>query len=86
MIEHRDEYVGVPPDVRMALKRITHELNSLTVLDQESLLQMLVARHVLHKAFPDKEKALKTLAEICAGIIEITKISMEETRVRKNQS
>ena len=83
----REQYVGAPPDVVLALKRIGAALNELTVLDQQSVIEMLVVRHVFRRAYPDEEKLLEVLSEVLSTIVQTSKLSLQETRAheRKNK-
>ena len=81
----QEELVGVPEDVLPTIHRIIHNLNTLTVLDQQAVLEMLVTRHVLRTGVMDKHKVLNLLADMLTGIAVTTKKSMEESCVRQDQ-
>jgi hypothetical protein len=89
-----EEIHGVPPDVRPVLDQMIRSLNRLTVLDQEQVLEMLLVRHIMRKAYPDKNKVIDVLADmlgnIAAGVktsLDITikvRTAMEESRARQS--
>ena len=90
----RDEFHGVPPDVQPVLDQLIKSLNRLTVLDQEQIIEMLVARHIMRKAYPDKNKVIDVLADMLGNIAATVKTSldiaikvrtaMEESRARQS--
>jgi len=85
MREMQEELVGVPPDVLPALHRIIHNLNTLTVLEQQAVLEMLVTRHVLRAGSLDRHRVLNLLADVLSNVAVMTKRSMEESRARQDQ-
>jgi len=85
MREMQEELVGVPPDVLPALHRIIHNLNTLTVLEQQAVLEMLVTRHVLRAGSLDRHRVLNLLADVLSNVAVMTKHSMEESRACQDQ-
>ena len=85
MREMQEELVGVPPDVLPALHRIIHNLNTLTVLEQQAVLEMLVTRHVLRAGSLDRHRVLNLLADVLSNVAVMTKRSMEESRACQDQ-
>ena len=81
----QEELVGVPPDVLPALHRIIHNLNTLTVLEQQAVLEMLVTRHVLRAGSLDRHRVLNLLADVLSNVAVMTKHSMEESRACQDQ-
>ena len=85
MSEMQEEFVGVPGDVLPALHRIIHNLNTLTVLEQQAVLEMLVTRHVLRAGSLDRHRVLNLLADVLSNVAVMTKHSMEESRACQDQ-
>jgi len=86
MREMQEELVGVPPDVLPALHRIIHNLNTLTVLEQQAVLEMLVTRHALRAGNLTQNGVLNVLADMLSNIAVMTKKSMREAHASQNQS
>ena len=89
-----EEFQGVPPDIQPVLNQVIRSLNRLTVLDQERVLEMLVARHIMRKAYPDENKIIDVLADTLENIVATINASldiaikvrtaMEESRARQD--
>jgi hypothetical protein len=78
-----EEFQGVPPDVQPVLNQMIKSLNRLTVLDQERVLETLVARHVMRKAYPATGKIIDVLADMLENIVATVKASLDiATKVR----
>ena len=83
----KEEWHGVPEDVRPILEKIISELGKLTVLEQESVLEMLATRHIVRRAYPDKSKIKVIFTDMVVNILDMIKISAVETvSASKNKS
>jgi len=80
----REEIRGVPPDIRPVLDQLIRSLNRLTVLDQEQVLEMLVVRHVIRRAYPEPDKIIDVLGDMLTNVAGMIKTSMEESRARQS--
>lgn len=79
-----EEFHGVPPDIRPVLDQLIRSLNRLTVLDQEQVLEMLVVRHVIRRAYPEPDKIIDVLGDMLTNVAGMIKTSMEESRARQS--
>lgn len=80
MIRHTDEFIGMPPDVLAAVKKIIVQLETLTLIEQQYAIEMLAVRHILHRSYPSKGRAIDLLEDMILTIVQTTKGSMEETQ------
>jgi len=80
----KDEFHNVPPDVAPSLTGIVKLLSNLTMLDQQKVLEILVVRHIMLRAYPDGEKVRDILLDVIVCIGEVTQKAMEENYERKN--
>jgi hypothetical protein len=79
-----EEFRGVPPDVRPVLDQLIRSLNRLTVLEQEQVLELLVVRHVVRRAYPEQGKIIDVLGDMLANIAATIRTSLEESRARQS--
>jgi len=80
MITHTDEFIGMPPDVLVVVKKIVSQLEKLTLIEQQHAIEMIAVRHILHRTYPFRDRAIDLMGEMIETIVLTTKGSMEETR------
>ena len=80
----KDEFRNVPPDILPVITGIVSLLNKLTVLDQEDVLEILMVRHIMRRAYPDGNKVREIMLDVIMSIGEVTQKAMEEHYERQN--